>query len=84
MTKQGLPIAHEIAPSTVDGPPRLEYELNDQGTAEYFRLPRDALSSHEQTDDLSAGLGFIVDLPRGEAISLLKERVFGLESGAPR
>ncbi|CAM5488203.1 transcriptional regulator [Streptomyces spiroverticillatus] len=80
MTKQGLLIAHEIAPSTAGGPPRVEYELNDQGTAEYFKLLRDALSSHEQkSDDLSAGLGFIVDLPRGEAIALLKERVSGLE-----
>ncbi|GAA3487783.1 PadR family transcriptional regulator [Streptomyces cremeus] len=80
MTKQGLLIAHEIAPSTAGGPPRVEYELNEQGTAEYFRLLRDALSSHEQkSDDLSAGLGFIVDLPRGEAIALLKERVSGLE-----
>ncbi len=68
MAKQGLHIAHEIAPSTAGGPPRVEYELNEQGAAEYFRLLRDALSSHEQkSDDLSAGLGFIVDLPRGEA-----------------
>ncbi|MEW1818302.1 PadR family transcriptional regulator [Streptomyces diastaticus] len=80
MTKQGLLIAHEVAPSTAGGPPRVEYELNEQGAAEYFRLLRDALSSHEQkSDDLSAGLGFIVDLPRGEAIALLKERVSGLE-----
>ncbi len=68
MTKQGLLIAHEIAPSTAGGPPRMEYELNEQGAAEYFRLLRDALNSHEQkSDDLSAGLGFIVDLPCGEA-----------------
>ncbi len=65
MAKQGLHIAHEIAPSTAGGPPRVEYELNEQGAAEYFRLLRDALSSHEQkSDDLSAGLGFIVDLCR--------------------
>ncbi len=66
-TQQGLLIAHEIAPSTAGGPPRVD-ELNEQGTAEYFRLLRDVLSSHEQkSDDLSAGLGFMVDLPRGEA-----------------
>lgn len=58
----------------------MEYEFNDQGTAEHLRLLRDALSSHEQKpDDLSAGLAFIVDPPRGEAISLLKERVYGME-----
>ncbi|MEU6479737.1 PadR family transcriptional regulator [Streptomyces sp. NPDC047017] len=80
MTKQGLLIAHEVAPSTVGGPPRVEYELNDDGTAEYFRLLRDALSSHEQkSDELSAGLGFMVDLSRGEAVALLRERVSGLE-----
>jgi DNA-binding PadR family transcriptional regulator len=80
MTKQGLLIAHEIAPSAVGGPPRVEYEINDKGAEEFFRLLREALSSHEQrSDDLSAGLGFIVDLPRGEAVALLKERVSGLE-----
>lgn len=80
MTTQGLLIAHEIAPSTVGGPPRVEYEINGNGTEEYFRLLREALSTHEQKADvLSAGLGFIVDLPRGEAVALLKERVAGLE-----
>ncbi|MBT2525206.1 PadR family transcriptional regulator [Streptomyces sp. ISL-99] len=80
MAKQGLLVAHEIAPSTVGGPPRVEYEINDKGTEEYFTLLREALSSHEQkTDVLSAGIGFIVDLPRGEAVALLKKRITGLE-----
>ncbi|MEV5729620.1 PadR family transcriptional regulator [Streptomyces pharetrae] len=80
MAKQGLLIAHEVAPSTVGGPPRVEYEINDKGTEEYFTLLREALSSHEQkTDVLSAGIGFIVDLPRAEAVELLKKRIAGLE-----
>ncbi|MFE9396509.1 PadR family transcriptional regulator [Streptomyces flavidovirens] len=80
MAKQGLLVAHEVAPSTVGGPPRVEYEINDKGTEEYFTLLREALSSHEQkTDVLSAGIGFIVDLPRSEAVALLKKRIAGLE-----
>ncbi|OPC77630.1 transcriptional regulator [Embleya scabrispora] len=80
MAKQGLLVAHDVAPSTVGGPPRVEYEINDKGTEEYFTLLREALSSHEQkTDVLSAGIGFIVDLPRAEAVALLEERVAGLE-----
>ncbi|GAA3046083.1 PadR family transcriptional regulator [Streptomyces roseofulvus] len=80
MAKQGLLIAHEIAPSTAGGPPRVEYEINDKGTEEYFALLREALSSHEQkTDVLSAGIGFIVDLPREEAVALLRKRIAGLE-----
>ncbi|MFE3203315.1 PadR family transcriptional regulator [Embleya sp. NPDC055664] len=80
MAKQGLLVAHDVAPSTVGGPPRVEYEINDRGTEEYFTLLREALRSHEQkTDVLSAGIGFIVDLPRAEAVALLEERVAGLQ-----
>jgi DNA-binding PadR family transcriptional regulator len=80
MAKQGLMLAHDVAPSTAGGPPRTEYELTDAGEEEYFRLLREALVRHDQKiDELSAGVGFIVDLPRAEAISLLKERVAALE-----
>ncbi|MEU5642921.1 PadR family transcriptional regulator [Streptomyces milbemycinicus] len=80
MAKQGLMVAHDVAPSTVGGPPRTEYELTDAGEEEYFRLLREALVRHDQKiDELTAGVGFIVDLPRAEAISLLKERVAALE-----
>ncbi|MEU3607308.1 PadR family transcriptional regulator [Streptomyces sp. NPDC035033] len=80
MAKQGLLVAHEVAPSTAGGPPRVEYEINDKGTEEYFALLREALSSHEQKADvLSAGIGFIVDLPRDEAVALLRKRIAGLE-----
>ncbi|MES4902636.1 MULTISPECIES: PadR family transcriptional regulator [unclassified Streptomyces] len=80
MAKQGLMVAHDVAPSTAGGPPRTEYELTDAGEEEYFRLLREALVRHDQKiDELTAGVGFIVDLPRAEAISLLKERVATLE-----
>ncbi|MGE7387885.1 PadR family transcriptional regulator [Streptomyces sp. NPDC004126] len=75
MAKEGLLLAHEVAPSTAGGPPRVEYEMTDQGTREYLALLRQALTSYDQkTDVLSAGIGFIVDLPRDEAVALLTER----------
>lgn len=80
MAKEGLLVADEVAPSAVGGPPRVEYEINDKGTEEFFVLLRAALSSHEQKSEvLTAGLGFIVDLPRDEAVALLEQRIAGLE-----
>ncbi|KPC66022.1 PadR family transcriptional regulator [Streptomyces chattanoogensis] len=80
MAKQGMLLAHDIAPSTAGGPPRTEYELTEAGEAEFFALLRAALSQHDQKADvLSAGIGFLLDLPRTEAVALLKERVRGLE-----
>ncbi|MGK5632395.1 PadR family transcriptional regulator [Streptomyces sp. URMC 123] len=80
MAKQGLLIAHDVAPSSVGGPPRTEYELTERGEEEYFTLLREALTAWDQKIDvLSAGVGFIVDLPRDEAIALLKRRVEALE-----
>jgi DNA-binding PadR family transcriptional regulator len=75
LAKQGLLLAHEVAPSTVGGPPRTEYEITGRGTEEYFRLLREALTSYDQQMDVkSAAIGFVVDLPRAEAVALLKER----------
>ncbi|MFE7979187.1 PadR family transcriptional regulator [Streptomyces shenzhenensis] len=80
MAKQGLLRAHEIAPSTAGGPPRTEYEITEAGTAEYFRLVREALTSYDQRMDVkSAAIGFIVDLPRAEAVALLAERIRRIE-----
>lgn len=80
MAKQGLLLAHETAPSTAGGPPRTEYEVTEEGLAEYRALLRDAIRSYDQNlDVLSAAIGFIVDLPRGEAVALLKERVEGMK-----
>ncbi|TCJ93821.1 PadR family transcriptional regulator [Nocardia alba] len=80
MAKQGLLLAHEVAPSTVGGPPRVEYEITDRGTEEFRTLLREALVSYDQQMDMiSAAIGFIVDLPRAEAVTLLKQRITGLE-----
>ncbi|MEU8031129.1 PadR family transcriptional regulator, partial [Streptomyces sp. NPDC049099] len=81
MAKQGLLHAHEIAPSTAGGPPRTEYELTDKGTEEYFALLRDALVTYDQRGDVkTAAIGFMVDLPRAEAVALLKERTRRIEA----
>ena len=81
MAKQGLLLAHEIAPSTAGGPPRTEYEITERGTEEFLSLLREALASYDQkTDVVSAGIGFIVHLPREEAVALLTKRVAGLEA----
>ncbi|MET7517915.1 PadR family transcriptional regulator [Streptomyces sp. NPDC005480] len=80
MAKQGFLVAHEIAPSTAGGPPRTEYEITDKGTEEFRTLLREALVTYDQKPDiLSAALGFIVDLPRREAVELLRRRVDGIE-----
>ncbi|MFF1472828.1 PadR family transcriptional regulator [Streptomyces mirabilis] len=80
MAKQGLLLAHEIAPSTAGGPPRTEYEITDQGTEEYFTLLRRSLTVYDQKPDiLSAALGFMVDLGRAETLELLRERVRAIE-----
>ncbi|MFJ5827733.1 PadR family transcriptional regulator [Streptomyces sp. NPDC093089] len=85
LAKQGMLHAHESAPSTVGGPPRVEYELTERGTEEYFALLREALTTYDQkTDVLSAGIGFIVDLPREEAAELLRRRVRALDEWRAR
>ncbi|MFF8910038.1 PadR family transcriptional regulator [Streptomyces olivaceoviridis] len=76
MAKQGLLHAHEIAPSTAGGPPRVEYEITDRGEDEFFRLLRESLVAYGQKTDLqSAAIGFLVELPRAEALELLRERI---------
>ena len=80
MAKEGLLLAREIAPSTVGGPPRTEYEITERGAEEFLSLLREALVSYDQRMDVvSSGIGFIVHLPREEALALLKKRVEGLE-----
>ncbi|MFD3515847.1 PadR family transcriptional regulator [Streptomyces sp. NPDC058657] len=81
LAKQGLLFAHEVAPSAVGGPPRVEYEITPDGTEEFLELLRASLTAYDQkTDMLSAALGFIVDLERDEAVALLEERVRGLQA----
>lgn len=79
MAKQGLLHAHETAPSTAGGPPRVEYEITDAGTQEYFRLLREALVARDRRIDmLSAAIGFMVDLERAEVVGLLRRRLDSL------
>ncbi|NRQ39825.1 PadR family transcriptional regulator, partial [Nonomuraea sp. NN258] len=78
LAKQGLLHAYEIAPSPAGGPPRTEYELTPDGAAEYFTLLREALTTHDRTDLLAAGLGFMADLPRAEVVGLLRRRIEAL------
>ncbi|KNB52091.1 PadR family transcriptional regulator [Streptomyces caatingaensis] len=80
MAGQGLLVAHDTAPSEAGGPPRTEYELTAEGEAEFLRLLRDALAVPVQRLDLlTAAVGFLVDLPRDEAVALLRRRVRALE-----
>lgn len=80
MARQGLLRGHDVAPSTAGGPPRTEYEITEEGTAAYFALLRGALVDVDARPDvLSAAVGFVVDLPRPEAVALLRERVAALE-----
>ncbi|SOD63129.1 DNA-binding transcriptional regulator, PadR family [Streptomyces zhaozhouensis] len=83
LAKEGLLLAHEVAPSTAGGPPRVEYEVTDAGEEAFFTLLRAGLRAHnERFDVLTSAVGFLVDLPRAEAIGLLRERVAALESWA--
>ncbi|MEU0302364.1 PadR family transcriptional regulator [Streptomyces sp. NPDC006175] len=80
MAKQGMLLAHEVAPSTAGGPPRTEYEVTDAGTQEYFTLLRASLTSYDKSVDvLSAALGCMVDLERAEAVELLRKRIAAIE-----
>lgn len=75
LTKEGLLSAQEGEA----GPPRTDYEITEQGEAEFFRLLRQALSAVDPRPDmLAAGLGFLSQLPRDEAIALFRQRLEGL------
>ena len=75
MTGQGLLLVHETVPSEAGGPPRIEYEITAEGDQAYFTLLRKALTSHDpRLDLLAAAVGLIEDLPRAEAIELLRQR----------
>lgn len=75
MAGQGLLHGHETTPSVAGGPPRVEYEVTEAGEQTYFDLLREALTSHDpRLDLLAAAVGLIDDLPRDQAIDLLRER----------
>jgi DNA-binding PadR family transcriptional regulator len=75
MAGQDLLTKHETVTSANGGPPRIEYELTDQGVREYTALLRQALADREPSlDVLGAAVGLIEDLPRTEALRMLRER----------
>lgn len=81
MTGQGLLLLHEISPSLAGGPPRMEYEVTEEGEQAYFAMLRSALTSHDpRLDLLAAAVGLIDDLPRTEAIDLLRHRAEAMDS----
>lgn len=80
MTKDGLLLMHDTEPSVSGGPPRVEYEVTASGEEEYFMLLRTALKKQDsRLDVLTAAVGLIDDLPREEAIDLLRERARALD-----
>jgi len=80
MSAQGLLLPHETTPSEAGGPPRLEYEVTEEGEREYFALLRAALTRHDpRLDVLAAAVGLIEDLPRPQAVDLLRERARAMD-----
>lgn len=77
---QGFLLVHETTPSAAGGPPRMEYEVTSEGEGEYFSLLRTALTHHDpRLDLLAAAVGLIEDLPRAEAIELLRQRAQAMD-----
>lgn len=80
MSGQGFLLVHETTPSVAGGPPRMEYEVTEEGEREYFALLRTALTSRDpRLDLLAAAVGLIDDLPRAQAIDLLRRRAQAME-----
>jgi len=79
LAKEGLLRAHDVEESDV-GPPHTDYEITEAGRAEFLRLLRYALATVDvrHPEMLTAGLGFLTELTRGEALQLLRERLDGL------
>ncbi|SUA77565.1 Transcriptional regulator PadR-like family [Nocardia otitidiscaviarum] len=75
LTRNGLLVVHDSTPSAAGGPPRVEYEITEAGDAEYLASLRTALAHRDpRLDVLAAAVGLIEDLPRAEAIGLLRDR----------
>lgn len=79
LAKEGLLHAHGVEESDA-GPPHVDYEITDAGREEFLRLLRCALGTVDvrHPEMLTAGLGFLTELPRAEAIALLRQRLDGL------
>lgn len=79
MAAQGLLRDRGVA-SDAGGPPRTEYELTEAGESAFFELLRAALSSRDpRLDLLGAAVGFIDELPRADALALLRARAQAME-----
>jgi len=75
MAGQGFLEAHEAVASQAGGPPRIEYDLTTRGEQEYLALLGRALTDHEPgLEVLAAAVGLIEDLPREQALGLLRDR----------
>ncbi|WP_194815317.1 helix-turn-helix transcriptional regulator [Nocardia sp. XZ_19_385] len=75
LTKDELLRAHDTSPSEAGGPPRMEYEVTTAGEQAYLQLLRSALARRDpRLDLLAAAVGFIDDLPRADAVALLRDR----------
>jgi DNA-binding PadR family transcriptional regulator len=80
MAGNGLLVTHETVPSEAGGPPRIEYELTASGEQEYFTLLSGALADREPSlDVLGAAVGLIEDLPREQALRMLRERAGAMQ-----
>ncbi|MEW2358322.1 PadR family transcriptional regulator [Spirillospora sp. NPDC029432] len=79
LTKEGLLRSYEV-PDNDAGPPRVDYEITEAGTAEFLRLLRSAITEVDtrRPELFSAALGFLTELPRDEAIALFERRLEGL------
>jgi DNA-binding PadR family transcriptional regulator len=80
MAVQGLLVTHETVPSAAGGPPRIEYELTNRGEQEYLSLLGKALADRAPSlDVLGAAVGLIEDLPREQALRMLRERAHAMQ-----
>ncbi|MBT2211473.1 MULTISPECIES: PadR family transcriptional regulator [Actinomadura] len=79
LAKEGLLRAHDVEESDA-GPPHTDYEITEEGRAEFLRLLRCAIATVDvrHPEMLTAGLGFLTELTRAEALRLLRERLDGL------
>ncbi len=80
MADQGLLATYEGIPSGAAGPPRIEYELTSKGEQEYLTLLSQALADREPgLDVLGAAVGLIEDLPRDQALRMLRGRARAMD-----
>jgi DNA-binding PadR family transcriptional regulator len=79
LDKEGLLHAHAVEESEA-GPPHTDYEITEAGSAEFMRLLRCAIAAVDvrHPEMLTAGLGFLTELTRAEAVGLLRERLDAL------